>query len=266
MLVRAVERGRRDFACGVNEQERSWIKESDEMERQVRNIVLVLAMTAAVASGNFVPIDFSQHHNSNMNGYLAPYFSTGVFTAPDGAVFHTPLSGARIWTGSGSGLVSIDIPVHVYAVDVVHTLIVTAWGTTQTNHFWLEFYATGDAPGNPSHVVQLEGNREIRDFNQGGYTNSIVATDNDGDGATAMNVISVANASYGTEDRLDKQEIDLPVLFDTTWLETIRIVDNGGSSFQRGLFYGVTAELVPEPASLVLVGLGGLALMRRRRS
>jgi hypothetical protein len=46
---------------------------------------------------------------------------------------------------------------------------------------------------------------------------------------------------------------------------TVYVDSNGGSSSTRTWYDGVGYEAVPEPSAALLLGLGGLALLRRRR-
>jgi hypothetical protein len=58
------------------------------------------------------------------------------------------------------------------------------------------------------------------------------------------------------------QIFELPIDFYSETLQTIRVTDNRTTFIHSGLVSGIT---VPEPATIMMLGLGGLVLLRRRK-
>ena len=103
---------------------------------------------------------------------------------------------------------------------------------------------------------------DIRDWLWGSWTNSI-------NGTTTTNVFN-STGGFDYQARLDMQTIDLPGDFLSQTLETIRVIDTGSNPFyQRILLNGVTVEVIPEPSTITLFGLGAIGLFgygwRRRK-
>ena len=64
---------------------------------------------------------------------------------------------------------------------------------------------------------------------------------------------------------LDKQVFILPVDFHDEVLDSIRITDNRTTFMHGGILSGVTAEIIPEPATLLLGALAAVGMLVRRR-
>ena len=117
----------------------------------------------------------------------------------------------------------------------------------------------------------LYGNSDIRDYNynQHYWTNNVNNT-------TTVKVFSDPYGSYRTEDRLDKQLIDLPVTFNDEELSTIVFKDWGGTGYQRIFVSGITAGIaaenteqnsIPESSNILalisVIGLSPIFLKKR---
>ena len=117
----------------------------------------------------------------------------------------------------------------------------------------------------------LYGNSDIRDYNynQHYWTNNVNNT-------TTVKVFSDPYGSYRTEDRLDKQLIDLPVTFNDEELSTIVFKDWGGTRYQRIFVSGITAGIaaenteqnsIPESSNILalisVIGLSPIFLKKR---
>ena len=236
----------------------------------MRNAALIVAgvclsLCAAASADAMSPwreISFSQHHNFFLQG-ANPDFPAGDILL-GGVPFSIPTTPPNIWHSqydTGSNPRSISIDVGLFGASKVHTLINTYWGSANTALVQLNFH--GSAGGQHAvYTVDLVGNHDIRDFNQGTYTNQI-------NGTTTIQVFYDPTGSYGTPDRLDKQEIALPASFHTMTLDRIDMLDWGLQGTQRAWLAGLTVELVPEPASLSLLAAAGLvpilSKIRRRR-
>jgi len=139
----------------------------------------------------------------------------------------------------------IDISVGVSGVSKVYTLINSDWGqdVSKGSFAAIEFYGSDGA----FFGKDLYGNVDIRDWKSGNWTNSI-------NGTTTTNVFQ----SSGGQFRLDMQTIDLPDDFLSQTLETIRVIDTGGQTFQRIFLAGITVECVAPaevPEYSVVIGL-----------
>ncbi len=146
----------------------------------------------------------------------------------------------------------LSIPLNIPDVTNAFTLINTFYGQPgPTSYITLEFFGTGGA----YHRKDLIGNEYVRDHFFGGNTNLI-------NGTTTVEVYN-SGGGQGVESRLDMQSILLPTVFQGNTLTEFRITSTGGLFISDATFQGLTFYTVPEPSSLALVGVGGLALVRR---
>lgn len=218
---------------------------------------------APVQAATFTPINFSSSANFQLQSLDAGYPAGNVTLG--GVPFNIQTSGNNTWhseVATGPNPRVLNIPVGVFGVTEVNTLINNYWGQAgPTSYASLEFFGSGGA----YYKKDLVGNVDIRDFLNNVFTNSI-------NGTTTTQVYSGFGTNGFQENRLDKQQITLPSIFQTNTLNSIRLSDNGGNGFQRTFLAGVTVAVepvsVPEPSSILgLLGLGvlgiGTALKRK---
>jgi hypothetical protein len=210
---------------------------SREEQIMARFRVFVMLLVAALSLGwcaaaqarlAYTPIPF----NYNSGGYISGNQSLG------GIPFNIPIAPENsLWTTNTgeSGTITLNIPLHVYGVSEVHTLINTVWGYSGQTHTWLTFTGSGGA----SYTIGLVNGSDIRDYYNGSYANSI-------NGTTTVNVWSIG--PY----RLDKQKITLPGAFAGQYLTNILIEDDGGTNYHRTLLSGVTVGNNPVPLTGIL--------------
>ena len=174
--------------------------------------------------------------------------------------FNIPNTTNNIWHShhaGGPNLRMLTVDVGLFGVTEVHTLINTFWGKS-AGLASIEFHGSDDA----YYEKTLYGNSDIRDWNQNRYTNRINNT-------TTVEVFSDPHGAYETEDRLDKQLIDLPVTFNDEELSTIVFKDWGDTDSQRIFVSGITAGItpIPEPSNILalisLIGLSPIFLKKR---
>jgi len=168
---------------------------------------VVLGGLAASASGDFVfePVDFSKAHNFRLQD-LHSNFPEGIVEL-GGVPFDIPKNTPfNIWLAdpsfSNNEPVILDIPINVFGVDEVHSLINTIWGVADTSMLTLEFFGDGgggDGPGKGDayYRVDLVGNDDIREYLQGANINEI-------NGETTTEVFLSNNG----QKRLDKVFIE----------------------------------------------------------
>jgi hypothetical protein len=163
---------------------------------------------------------------------------------------------ARGWFSSvaaSSGIASVVVPINVFGVDRVYTLMNTMWGQPGAASF-ASLTFTGSA--GDVFVMQLIGGIDIRDYAQGSFTNTI-------NGTTTIQVFDIASMIPVTGQRLDRQMIDLPGVFLNQTLMSVTVTDFGGTNFSRAFLAGVTTQqfsTVPEPSTVFLLA-GGMALI-----
>ncbi len=151
-------------------------------------------------------------------------------TALGGIPFCIP-EGDNGWTSStGSGTISVDIPVGLQDIREVHTLINTSWGAVGP-YTRLEFYGDQGA----YYAKDLYGNSDIRDWLSGGWINSINNT-------TTINVWSgtTVTSPAGYTCRIDKQRVILPDEFIGQTLTHVRMSDWGATNVHRAFLCGMS--------------------------
>ena len=183
--------------------------------------------------------------------------------------FNIPNTTNNIWHShhaGGPNLRMLTVDVGLFGVTEVHTLINTYWGKT-AGLASIEFHGSDDA----YYKKTLYGNSDIRDYNynQHYWTNNVNNT-------TTVKVFSDPYGLRGTEHRLDKQLIDLPVTFNDEELSTIVFKDWGGTGYQRIFVSGITAGIaadnteqnpIPESSNILalisVIGLSPIFLKKR---
>lgn len=220
-------------------------------------LVTALSVSSSPLIATFIPIDFSSSHNRRIQDRHSSFPEGNVVLG--GVPFNIPVGGNNEW-GSGDGMGGgygndgqwiLDVPVDQLGVTTVYTLINTDWGTTESGQMIIEFFGSDGA----YFSKDLIGNDDIRDWGLA-YTNQI-------NGVTTVNVVYEPIGTNDNPDVMDMQIFDLPGDFHDEVLQTIHVTDNRTTLVHSGLVSGIT--VVPEPATIVLFGLGSLVLLRRWR-
>jgi hypothetical protein len=208
---------------------------------------------------DFHSIDFSALANGELatsgllNGNTYPTGNQNLGGVP----FQIPSGANNYWNASVAGGGNprlLEVPVSLFGVTQVHTLINTSWGTTDSGVASVEFLGSDGA----FFAVDLIGGDDIRDYNQNPAFPSTI------NGITTVEVFS-----NGVGQRLDKQVFDLPADFLDETLELIRFSDNGADGYSRIFVAGITAATdnatdVPDAgSSLALLGVALSVLLAR---
>jgi hypothetical protein len=226
--------------------------------KRVLFAALVAGLAASVAQAQYTTVNLSGVVNAGrpvINGSTFPYgnqtFAGVPFAMLGSSNVNTPWAwDARVAAGGTNAVVTVTIPVGVYGVSDVYSLMNTLWGQGGPSSY---ASITFNGSAGTSYTYNLVGNRDIRDYNQNSWTNSI------------NNTTTIQIFNNGIGQRLDRQRFALPAAFLTQTLDTVVIRDTGRSNFQRVFLAGLTVSSVPAPASASLIGLGLLAASRRRR-
>ena len=159
--------------------------------------------------------------------------------------------------GSGGG--AITIPVNVYGVDNVDTLINSGWGTAGVTTGSITFNGSVS-----SYTVDLVEGSNVRDHYYGNYVNTTSAP-------YVMEAVWGVNSPGNAH--LDMQNFILPSIFSTQMLDSITFDSFGlGNPDGTPFIVGATAvsgvATTPLPASGLLMlsalALTGVAALRRR--
>ncbi|HPP53630.1 MAG TPA: LamG domain-containing protein, partial [Thermoguttaceae bacterium] len=209
---------------------------------------------AYVADGgpvHYIPINLADAVGTSNINYNHPVLPSGQQTLGGVPFDIVNVNGNDSWnayyaTGSNRQL---EIPINRGAITEANLLLGTFWGEqTAGTYASILFKATTGE----EFVVQLDGNSDIRDYNQGSSANTI------------NNITTTMVLQNGTQ-RVDMLKVILPDSWRWLTLESITIRDfgangSGSDNFQRIFLSGLTLGTVPEPATVVLLALGGLAL------
>lgn len=189
-------------------------------------------------AGRMTPIDLAPYANRRLQniGYGAVSLYPEGRLILGGRPFMIPVGGNNVWTGAattGPNPRTLDVSVNATGVRQVYTLINTLWGERDSGA-WASITFFGSAGA--VYTVQLDGNNHIRDYLWNTWTNTINGT----------STVNVFNAGSGqgiastNQVRLDMQRFDLPAVFATQTLTTVRISDWGGDFDQRLIVSGIT--------------------------
>ena len=192
----------------------------------------LIAATATLAQAQFQPMDLAAFYTSDHNQFCceAAQYPCGNVTFL-GIPFYMGPSGANnTIVLNGTNPVTLDIPVNQSGVQLVRTLINTAWGQPGPNSYLrIEFHGIDGTVS----FVDLVGGRHIRDygpgFTQGFEQNPPTCTRN----------VFVAT---GRSVKADMQTIALPASIRENGLAFIRFIDTGAVNFQRGLVFAITLD------------------------
>jgi hypothetical protein len=197
----------------------------------------------------FSPVDFSSQANftwvgpeTDPSGPTSVYFPGGPTgnQVLGGVPFDitSNASGYQAWnayTASAGGNAEevLTIPVGVYGVSDVYTLINTYWELLGPNSA-ASLIFNGSA--GTTYTVDLVGNSDIRGWLLPAQVN----------GTSTTNVYHESSNGFTTgAGALDMQKIVLPSAFATQTLTTIELVDDGATGIQRTILDGVTVEQSP---------------------
>ncbi len=140
------------------------------------------------------------------------------------------------WMNRLAGQTNLAIPVSIYGVTNVYTLISTYWAASSGSQDAFLIFTGG---GGASYVKPLVSGSDIR-----GWTGGTI------NGKTTVNVYSASGSPInGHNEYLDMQSIALPAAFADQVLISIELVDNGASGVQRVILDGATVQFAVQSAS-----------------
>jgi hypothetical protein len=203
------------------------------------SIVAIALTAAASARAGEIPIDVSGQVNEPWS-FVGPAQVSGGSNYPTGSQnfggvpFSIPAGPNNYWNAGaaadfGSGTVSITIPVGIAGVTSAFTLLNTMWGQPGPAAY---ISVTFNGSAGATYSQPLVGNVNVRDYNVGGYTNTIDNT----------STIQVWDNEPTTTDRLDRQEFILPPTFASQVLTSVTITDSGNEDLSRAAFAGLTVS------------------------
>ncbi len=221
------------------------------LKKSTLAVACITILSSVEANAAFVPIDFSAIHNSRIQSRVS-VVPEGNGVLLGGVPFNIPAGGNNEWRSinQGTGLNIVDIPINVYGVSDVNTLMNTDWGSSSgSTSFTIDFIGSDTG----FYSVTLVSNDDTRDWNLFFASNI--------NGITTVEVAREVPGMNNNPDVLDKQFISLPADFLDETLITMRVIDNCVSGSSCAILSGVTVNAVPIPAAAWLFGSGLIALI-----
>jgi hypothetical protein len=202
----------------------------------VRSIV-VIVFTASARAGE-IPIDISGLVNLLWTSPFCDNAMVHGSTFPSGSQnfggvpFAIPTSPNNYWSGAlagncGPGTVSLTIPVGVSGVTSAFALLNSYNGQAGPDAY---LYITFTGSGGATLTRPLVGDVNVRNYNSGGYTQTI------------NNTSTVQVWTNGEGQRLDRQQYILPPAFADQVLTSVTITDTGTYLESRAVFSGLTVS------------------------
>jgi hypothetical protein len=234
-------------------------------------LMLVLTTAGLAKAGSYTTVTLpTADLNADLTTYTDGTAYTGLFPSTQTwngvpfALAEVPSSGFNIIQGDLTSPNTFTIPVGVYGVSSVYTLINSAFGSFNNDDGYVEF----EDSSSDTFTVQLIEGSDIRDHYNGFFVNTL---SNSTAGVTTS-TISYFNQNPGFA-HLDEQDFTLPSAFQSATLTDIIFETNGDDGAGVPFLAAATVEAgpstspVPEPSSLLLLGSGlaGLAGMLRRK-
>lgn len=156
-------------------------------------------------------------------------FSQGGSFRLGGVPFYIPPNRKNVWSAyhyHDNTEHRLDVPVGLFKVKEVYTVLNTLGGCRGGDHLFIEFHGSLGA----KHRVELIGDRDVRDWNTFAYTNEV--------DAPTQPVWTRGPV------RLDSQRFVLPAAFQDQQLQYITIIDRGSNqNCQRAILVGMTAKM-----------------------
>jgi len=216
---------------------------------------LFAAILTAISSADFVPVDLGSLPNWNNYFINLPTGNVQFDSIP---FFVRDYDPAFIVTEGGLPGAPADVYIsqEIDEVTAVHLLL--NGGSMYNYLFGVEIGHLTFVGSGFTRVVSLVGGVNIREWSPA-YPDQVINTLSD---PNAREVWSGMWSGWTTVPaRVDLYTVFLPSDFGS--LQSIQIHDTNGSPSIN--CYGLTVEVVPEPATIAILGLGALALIRRRR-
>ncbi len=199
----------------------------------IAGAMISLAALAA-AKAQFQIVDLSSFYNADKRQSCCegPQYPLGDAEYLGIPFYLGPATGNNFvfFNDVGSGLVTREIPVNRNNVQLVRTLMNTAWGQGGPNSYLrIEFHGTDGTV----YGIDLVGGVHIRDhgpgFTQNFENNPPTCTRN-------------VWLSTGGTVKADMQTFALPAAIRQNGLAFIRLIDTGGSNFQRCMVFAITLD------------------------
>lgn len=192
------------------------------------------------------------------NNYNPTYFSWGGFAYSNVTDNTTPGWGNQYSSITGGGYAGSIYGVAYYDAYTPTVPTITLATETQCDGVWL----TNDTY---AYYSILNGDTFAGAISEGGYY-KVIVTGFDAAG-TELGNCSAFLADYTSTDPAEHYIVDDWVYLNLSGLGEVKTLEFSFSATDGNWpTYAVVGELVPEPMSMSLFGLGGLALLRRRKS